>query len=152
MVAHNCHDKSINLTAKRITSPMRQKEKDSRQKEKLHGKKKNLTAKRKTQSKKKTTRQKEQDSRQNFFDTERTSSILISFAMRSWLFFLPWGYSICRELLLFAVRLILLPWQLWATVPLKFREILFPKILDFATCGYSRELAWTLLIWLAFKP
>ena len=51
-------------------------------------------------------------------------------------FFLPWGYSFCREVFLFAVRLILLLWQLWATVLPTF-EILFPKILDFSTCGYS---------------
>lgn len=45
---------------------------------------------------------------------------VISFATR--LFFLPWAYSSCRELILFAVRfffslrLILLTWQLWATI------------------------------------
>ena len=68
-VAQNCHDKSINLAAKRKTSrqketthgkknnlTVRQKENDSRQEEKPHGKKK------KTQSKKKTSRQKEKDS------------------------------------------------------------------------------------------
>ena len=38
MVAHNCHGKRNNLTAKGRTS--RQKEKDSRQKKKPHGKKK----------------------------------------------------------------------------------------------------------------
>ena len=59
---------------------------------------------------------------------------VILFAVR--FFFLPWGYSFCREVFLFAVRLILLPWQLWATVLPSF-EILFPKILDFSTCGYS---------------
>ena len=59
---------------------------------------------------------------------------VILFAVR--FFFLPWGYSFCREVFLFAVRLILLPWQLWATVLPTF-EILFPKILDFSTCGYS---------------
>ena len=58
-VAHNCHGKSINLTAKRKTHStdnnltVRQKEKYLWQKEKPHGKKK------KTQSKKKTSRQKE---------------------------------------------------------------------------------------------
>ena len=55
------------------------------------------------------------------------------FAVR--LFFLPWGFSFCREVFLFAVMLILLPWQLWATVLPTFK-ILFPKILDFSTCGY----------------
>ena len=84
---------------------MRQKEKDSRQKEKPHGKKKhskqkeNLTAKRKRLAAK-------------FLRYREDILILISFAVRSWLFFLPWGYYICRELFLFAVRLILLPY-LW---------------------------------------
>ena len=85
---------------------VRQKEKDSWQKEKPHGKKK------KTRSKKKTSRQKQKDSRQNFFDSEKTF----------YLFLLPWGrgYSFCREVILFAVRLILLLWQWWTTVLLKF--------------------------------
>ena len=57
-VAHNCHGKRINLTAKRKTS--RQKEKDSWQKGKPHGKKKNLMAKRKNlTAKRKTSWQKE---------------------------------------------------------------------------------------------
>ena len=51
-------------------------------------------------------------------------------------FFLPRRYPFCREVFLFAVRLILLPWQLWATVLPTF-DILFPKILDFSTWGYS---------------
>ena len=54
-VAHNCHGKSINLTAKRKTS---------QQKEKPHGKKNNLTAKRKTYSKKKNLTAKRKTSRQ----------------------------------------------------------------------------------------
>ena len=84
---------------------VRQKEKDSHQKEKPHGKKK------KTQSKKKT-------SWQNFFDTERTFLFLllcgrgysfffrevILFALR--LFFLPWGFSFCREVNSFAVTVV----------------------------------------------
>ena len=119
-VAHNCHGKSINLTAKRKThgkqNNLMAHRKDSRQKEKPHGKNK------KTQSKKKTSRQKQKDSQQNFFDTERTflfyffcrEVVVILFVVT--LFFLPWGYSFCREVFLFAVRLILLLWQLWATV------------------------------------
>ena len=79
-------------------------------------KRKRLAAKRKT------SRQKEKDSRQNFFQYREDILILISFAVRSWLFFLPWGYSFCRKVFLFAVRLIFLPWQLWATVPLKFSD------------------------------
>ena len=76
-VAHNCHGKCINLTAKRKKThdkknnlTMWQKEKDSCQKEKPHGKKK------KTRSKKKTSQQKEKDSWQIFFDTERTVKFL----------------------------------------------------------------------------
>ena len=104
---------SINLTAKRITPRCGKKKK-------TRGKKKNLTAK--------------------FLRYLEDILILISFAVRSWLFvlpwgysfccdvflfavrlfFWPWGYSFCCEVFLFAIRLILLPWQLWATVPLKF--------------------------------
>ena len=110
-VAHNCHGKKKNLTAKRKTS--RQKEKPhgkkknltakritSRQKEKPHSKKKNLTAKRITsRQKEKPHGKKEKGSRQNFFNTERT-------------FLLPWsrGYSFCREIILFAVRFFFLLW------------------------------------------
>ena len=136
---NNLTEKRKRLAAKRKTSW--QKEKDSQQKEKPHGKKK------KTQSKKKISRQKEKCSRQNFFDTERT--FLISFAVRSSLFFLSWGYSLCREVFLFAVRLILFPWQLWATVPLKFCS---RRFLIFQYVGIRENKAQTLLIWLAFKP
>ena len=124
------------VTAKELTS--RQKERDSRQKEKphdkkkkSHGKKNNLTAKRIT------SRQEENDWRQEENLTAKRKRvtkkllrcpedilILISFAVRSrffflpWvLFFLPWGYSFCLEvflfavsLFLFAVRLFFLPW------------------------------------------
>ena len=88
-VAHNYNGKKKNLTAKRkrltakrITS--RQKEKDSRQKEKSHVRQKekdskqkeNLTAKRKRLTTK-------------FLRYREDILILISFAVRSWLFFLP---------------------------------------------------------------
>ena len=91
--AHNCHGKRINLTAK----------------------KKNLAAKRKRLTAK-------------FLRCREDILILIfrfgrevnSFAV---FFFLPWGFSFCREVILFAVslflvavRLIPLPWQLSATV------------------------------------
>ena len=109
------YGKKKNLTAKRKKTHgkknnliVRRKEKDSRQR-------KNLTAKRKPHGKKK------KDSRQNFFDTERT--LIFN------------SYFFCREVvvILFAVRLILLPsWATQCTF-----EILFPKILDFSTCGYS---------------
>ena len=57
MVAHNCHGKTKNLTAKTKTS---------RQNQKTHGKTKNLTAKAKyLTAKPKTSRQKQNTSRQN---------------------------------------------------------------------------------------
>ena len=72
MVAHNCHGKSINPTAKRkrltaqIITPLCGKMKKTR------GKKKNLTAKRKRlKAKRKPHGKKKKDSRQNFFDSER---------------------------------------------------------------------------------
>ena len=99
-VAHNCHGKSINLTAKRKT----------------HSKQNNLTAQRKRlAAKRKTSRQNEKDSKQKENHTAKRKRltakflwyredilILISFAVRS-LFFLLWGYS-------FAVRFFFLPW------------------------------------------
>ena len=134
MVAHNSHGKRINLTAKRKTS--RQKEKDSRQKEKPHGKRKRLAAKRinsrqkeKSHGKKKKTRGKKNNSRQSekphdkkkkthwtqakFLRCREVILILISFAVRSRLFFLPWVFFFCREVFLFAVRLFFLPWVLF---------------------------------------
>ena len=106
------------LTAKRITSRCGKKKRE----------RKGNRERRKTQSKKKNLRQKENLTAKRkrlaakFLRYREDILILISFAMRSRLFFLTWGYSFCREVILFAVRLILLPWQLWATVhiPLKF--------------------------------
>ena len=127
-VAHNCHSKSINLTTKRKTSRQkrkrltakritsRQKEKDSKHKENLSAKRKRFTTK--------------------FLPYWEDNLIVIYFAMRSWLFFLPWRFSFCREVNSFAV-----------TVLGHRTSILFSKILDFSTCGYSWELAQTLLIW-----
>ena len=69
---------------KRKTS--RQKEKDSKQKENHTAKRKRLAAK--------------------FLRYREDILILISFAMRSWLFFLPWGYSFCREANSFAVTVV----------------------------------------------
>ena len=90
----NLRAKRKRLTAKRITS--RQKEL------------KRLAAKRKT------SRQKEKDFLSKFLRYREAILILI--------FCLPWGsgYSFCREVILFAVGFFFLPWQLWATVPLKF--------------------------------
>ena len=100
MVAHNCHGKSINLTAKR----------------------KRLAAK--------------------FLRYHFSCREVMVILLAARLFFLPWGFSCCSEVNSFAVTV----------VGHRTFEILFPKILDFSTCGYSWELAWTLLIWLAFKP
>ena len=91
----NLTAKRKRLTAKRITSRWGKKKK-------TRGKNKNLTAKWERLAAK-------------FLRYREDILILISFAVRSWLFFLPWGYSFCGEVFLFAVRLILLPWQLWAT-------------------------------------
>ena len=87
------------LATKRKTS--QQKAKDSKQKE-------NLTAKRKT--------------RRNLFCRE---VVVILFGIM--LFFLPLGFSFCREVNSFAVTV----------VGHRTFEILFPKILDFSTCEYS---------------
>ena len=105
------HGKKNNFT-------VRQKENDSRQEEKPHGKKK-TSAKRKRLTGK-------------FIWYRDDILILISFAMRSWLFFLqwgylrllPWGFSFCSEVNSFAR-------QLWATVPLKFcsrRFLIFQRV------------------------
>ena len=113
------------LAAKRKTS--RQKEKDSKQKENLTAKRKRLTAK---------LLQYWEDI-SYFFCRE---VVVILFVVR--LFSLPWGFSFCCEVNSFSVTV----------VGHRTFEILFPKILDFSICGYSWELAQTLLIWLAFKP
>ena len=107
---------------------MRQKEKDSKQKENLTAKRKRLAAK---------------------FIRYQEDYNSYFFAVRLWLFFLLWGYSFCREVFPFALKV-----NSFAVTVVGHRtfEILFPKILDFSTCGYSWEQARTLLIWLAFKP
>ena len=113
-VAHTCHGKSINLMAKRKRLTAKRITSGCGKKQKTHSKKKNLVAKRKRlKPKRKRLTTKFLRYREDIF-------ILIYFAVRSWLFFLLWGYSFCHEVLLFAVRLILLSWQLWATVPFKF--------------------------------
>ena len=105
-MAHNCHGKSINLTAKRITS--RQKEKDSRQKEKDSKQKENLTEK---------THGKiflmPRGHFNSYFFCREVVVILFAvslFLFAVWFFFLPWGFSFCREVILFAARLFFLPW------------------------------------------
>ena len=135
MVAHNCQGKTKNLTAKaKYLTPKpktsRQKQNTSRQNQKLHGKNKNITAIPKT------SRQKQNTSRQNQILHSKSKIALVL----PWVLLLPWGicfllWSIwfCREVFIFAVRfsvlpwgilflswgfsLLVLPWQLWATVP-----------------------------------
>ena len=100
-VAHNCHGKRINLTAKRITS---------RQKEKPHSKKKNLTAKRNTHGKQnnlKAKRKRLKAKRKPHGKKKKTHGKISS---------IPRGhfnsYFFCREVvvILFAVRIFFLPW------------------------------------------
>ena len=104
MVAHNCLGKSINLTAKRKTS--RQKEKDSGQKkitspcgkkEKTRGKKRNLTGKKIDSKQKEKHTAKRKRLTAKFLRCQEDNLILISFALGSWLFFLPWGFPFCCE-------------------------------------------------------
>ena len=97
-VAHNCH--VINLTAKRKRLPAKRITLPC-------SKKKNLPAKRKkTRSKKKTSRQIRKRLAAKFLRYREDILILISFAVRLWLFFLPCGYSICREVNSFAVTFV----------------------------------------------
>ena len=135
MVAHNCHGKTKNLSAKTKTS--RQNQQPNAENKIPHGKTKNLTAKPNT-------------SRQNQIDQILHSKSKIAlvlpwvfvFAVRylvstvkylvlSWgLWFcrevfafvvryfvfavrfsvLPWGFFFCREIFGFAVRFLFLPW------------------------------------------
>ena len=108
------------LTLVRWPTTVTAKELTSRQKEKPHGKKNNLTAKRteKTRGKKKNLTAKRKRLKAKIRRCREDILILISFAVRSWLFFLPWvvfflpwGFSFCGELFLFVVRLFFLPWS-----------------------------------------
>ena len=110
MVAHNCHGKTKNLTAKTKTS--RQNQKPHGKNKIPHGKTKNLTAKRNTSQQK-----------QNSFgfavgicfcrEVFGFCCELFGFAARSLV--LPWGFCrevfcFCRELFGFAVRFLFLRW------------------------------------------
>ena len=94
MVAHNCQGKTKNVTAK--TKPSRQKQKPHGKTKIPNGKTKNLTAKTKyLMAKPKTVR----------------------FLVLLWgILFLPWSFWFCCEVFVFAVRFLVLLWQLWATV------------------------------------
>ena len=112
----------------------RQKQNTSRQNQKPHGKTKDLTAKPNT------SQQKPNTSRQKQIPTAKPKLFcfwceVFGFAVRFlvllwgilflpwgfWFFrevfcFLPWGFWFCRDVFVFAVRLLVLPWQLWATI------------------------------------
>ena len=91
MVAYNCHSKTKNLTAKTKTS--RQNQKPHGENKIPHGKTKNLTAKPNTSQQK-----------QNSFG----SAVGICFCREV--------FGFCCDVFGFAVRFLVLPWQLWATV------------------------------------
>ena len=112
MVAHNCHDKTKNLTAK--TKISRQNQKRHGKNKIPHGKTKNLTAKTKT-------------SRQNQILHSKSKIALVvlwlfAFAVRYLVFalkylVLPWGLWFCRQVFgfvvryfVFAVRFLVVPW------------------------------------------
>ena len=100
MVAHNWHGKTKSFTAKSKTS--RQNQKPHGKNKIPHGKTKNRTAKTKyLTAKPKTSRQNQKLHNKN------------KIAL-----FLPWGFRFCRDVFVFTVRFLVLPWQLWATVPL----------------------------------
>ena len=94
-VAQNCHGKSINLTAKR--KRLAAKRKTSRA-----AKRKRHKAKRKPHGKKKKTHGKISSIPRGHFNSYFfcREVVVILFAMR--LFFLPWGFSFCREVNSFA--------------------------------------------------
>ena len=88
-VTHNCLDKSINLTAKRITSPCGKKKKTRGKKRNLTAKRRRLKTKRKPHGKKEKTRGKISSLPRGHFNS----------------------YFFCREVVvnLFAVRFFFLP-------------------------------------------
>jgi len=93
-VAHNCHGKRINFTAKTMTS--RQKEKHYDKRKKTHDKKnnQNLTAK-------------EKRIKMSFRHRINFAVSLFLFAVR--FSFCRESFSFCREVFLFTVRLFSLP-------------------------------------------
>ena len=114
-----------------------------RQREKIRGKKKNFTAKRKRlkarikpHGKKKKTSGKISSIPRGHFNPYFSCREVIVILSAVRLFYLLWGFSFCHEVNSFAVTV----------VGHRTFEILFPKILDFSTCGYSWELARTFLI------
>ena len=135
-VAHNCHGKT----------------KTSRQKQKHHGKTKNLTAKTKTSrqnqrphGKTKCLRSKTQYpeiphgkskySRQN----QSYFAFAVKYLVLPWgILFLPWGFWFCREVFCFCRDVLVLPWQLWATIPYILPTVFF--LLLFTTLSYKTPI------------
>ena len=109
MVAHNCHGKTKNLSAKTKTS--RQNQQPNSENKIPHGKTKNITAK--PNSWPNTSQQK-----QNSFgfavgicfcrEVFGFCCEVFGFAVRSLV--LSWGFCFCREVFGFAVRFLFLPW------------------------------------------
>ena len=92
MVAHNCHGKTKNLSAKTKTS--RQNQQPNSENKIPHGKTKNLTAKPNT-------------SRQN----QIVDQILHSKSKIALV--LPWVFAFAVRYLVFAVKYLVLPWGFW---------------------------------------
>ena len=119
------------------------KPKTSRQNQKRHGKTENLTAKPKTsRQKQNTSRQKQNTSRQNKILHSKNKIALVltwvfAFEVRYLVFavkylVLPWDLWFCREgfgfvvrCFVFAVRFLVLPWQLWATVQSRLKLVIW---------------------------
>ena len=120
MVAHNCHGKTKNLMAK--TKYLTAKPKTSRQKQKPHGKTKNLTAKTKyLTTKPKTSRQNQILHSKNQIPVPHSKSKYPrqnkAILLLLWgILFLPWGFLFCLDVFVFAMKFLVLPWQLWATI------------------------------------
>ena len=112
------------------------KPKTSRQKQKHHGKTNNLTAKTKyLTAKPKTSRQNQIPHSKNkiglvlpwvFPFAVRYLVFAVKYLDLSWgLLFCPEVFCFCREVFGFAVRFLVLPWQLWATVFMKLKLKIF---------------------------
>ena len=112
MVAHNCHgknkiphSKTENLTAK--TKP--------------HGKTKTLMAKTKyLTTKPKTSRQNQRPHGKTKYFTAKTmlTAKANTHGKTKAILFLLWSIWFCRDVFVFAVRFLVLQWQLWATIPI----------------------------------
>ena len=109
-VAHNCHGKTKNLTAKPKTS--RQKQKPHGKIKIPHDKTKNLTAKPNTSQQK----TKYPTAKANTHGKTKVILLTVKYLVLPWdfLFSLPWVFCFCREVFVFAVT------RLWATIQLPY--------------------------------